>query len=103
MADLRTNPNLNRMQIDKAFESLRNRPNLGRAFADTPIDIRLGDVRGRGFGETYCQERQVHHIIQPQVIQISCVLNYAKAVLMIFAVREILFLVNCYIKWDQLT
>ena len=53
MADLRTNPNLNRMQIDKAFESLRNRPNLGRSFADTPIDIRLGDVRGRGFGETY--------------------------------------------------
>jgi len=54
MADLRANPTLNRMQIDKAFSDLReSKPGLAQAFGDTPIDIRLGNIRDRGFGETY--------------------------------------------------
>ena len=52
--DLRGNPTLNRMQVDKAFEKLRSeRPGLSKAFGQTPVDIRLGNIRGPGFGETF--------------------------------------------------
>jgi hypothetical protein len=54
MADLRANPTLNRMQTDEAFNRLRSEnPGLGRMMGQAPVDIRMGNVRGPGFAETF--------------------------------------------------
>jgi hypothetical protein len=54
MADLRLNPTYNRHQVNEAFQQVvRDRPGLAKAFGSSPVDIRLGHPKGKGFAETF--------------------------------------------------
>ena len=54
MADLRLHPTINREYANRALDDVRGKyKGIANSLGKTPVEVRLGNVRGPGFSETY--------------------------------------------------